>query len=67
MTLFTTGDLAKRLGVPRPRIHYAIERAGILERTRAAGVRLFDRNQIPSIEAAVLAVRTGKGHRTDES
>lgn len=55
--LMTIGELARRLGVARTRLHYAIEKAGIRECGRAGILRLFSADQIPVIEAALTTVR----------
>lgn len=56
--LLTVGDVARRIGVPRARVDYALDKAGIRERARAGILRLFSPDQIPVIEAALLTVRT---------
>lgn len=56
--LLTVGDVAKRFGLPRSRIDYAIEKAGIRERRRAGILRLFSSDQLPVIEAALATVRS---------
>ena len=53
----TTGQLAERLGVPRSRVEYAIQKAGIRERGRAGILRLFSLDQVPVIEAAIGTIR----------
>ena len=55
--LFTLGDVARKLSVPRSRLQYAIEKAGIKERSRAGILRLFSTDQIPVIAAALKTVR----------
>jgi hypothetical protein len=54
----TVGDVARRLGVPRVRVNYAIDKAGIRERGRAGILRLFSLDQLPVIRAALQTVRT---------
>lgn len=56
--LLTVGDVAKKLGLPRSRVDYAIEKAGIRERHRAGILRLFSVDQLPIIEAALATVRS---------
>ena len=56
--LLTTGDIARAIGVPRPRVDYAIEKAGIRERCRAGILRMFGRDQVPVIRAALDQVRS---------
>ena len=56
--LVTLGEIARRMGVRRSRVDYAVEKAGIQERGRAGILRLFSTNQIPVIEAALSTVRT---------
>ena len=56
--LLTVGDIARRIGVPRSRLDYAIDKAGIRERSRAGILRLFSSDQIPVMEAALLGVKT---------
>ena len=56
--LLTVGDVARRLGEPRARVDYAIEKAGIRERTRAGILRMFTTEQLPVIKAALAAVRS---------
>ena len=55
---FTVGDIARRIGVPRARVDYALDKGGIRERGRAGILRLFSIDQIPVIEAALGTVRT---------
>ena len=67
--LLTTGQLARRLGVPRTRLDYALDRAGIRERGRAGIIRLFALEQIPVIRAALDNVRPQsrtKGHAAED-
>ena len=56
--LMTVGDIARRIGIPRARVDYALDKAGIRERTRAGILRLFSLDQLPVIEAALGTVRT---------
>ncbi len=56
--LVTTGEIARTLGIARPRVDYAIEKAGIKERGRAGILRLYSPDQIPVIRAALETVRT---------
>ena len=56
--LVTLGEIARRMGVRRSRVDYAVEKAGIQERGRAGILRLFSASQIPVIEAALSTVRT---------
>lgn len=56
--LLTVGDIARRIGVPRARIDYALDKGGIRERGRAGILRLFALDQIPVIEAALGTVRS---------
>ena len=56
--LLTVGDIARRIGVPRSRLDYAIDKAGIRERSRAGILRLFSSDQIPVMEAALTSVRS---------
>ena len=56
--LLTVGDVARRLGVPRARIDYALDKSGIRERSRAGILRLFGEEQLPVIEAALKTVRS---------
>ena len=56
--LVTLGEIARRMGVRRSRVDYAVEKAGIQERGRAGILRLFSTSQIPVIEAALSTVRT---------
>ena len=58
--LLTLGDVARKLGVPRFRVGYAIEKAGIQERSRAGILRMFSPDQLPVIEAALGTVRQRK-------
>lgn len=57
-TNLTLGDVARQLGVPRNRVTYAIEKAGIRERGRVGILRVFGEDQVPVIDAALKAVRT---------
>ena len=50
--LLTVGDVARQLGLPRARLDYAIDKAGIRERGRAGILRLFSEDQVPVIAAA---------------
>lgn len=56
--MLTVGEIARAVGEPRARVDYAIEKAGIRERRRAGILRLFGRDQVPVIEAALRTVRT---------
>lgn len=56
-SLLTIGDIARRIGVPRSRLDYAVDKAGIRERGRAGILRLFSSDQIPVMEAALTTVR----------
>ncbi len=56
--LLTVGDIARRIGVPRARVDYALDKAGIRERARAGILRLFSPDQLPVIEAALATVRS---------
>lgn len=56
--LLTVGDVARRIGERRSRVEYAIEKAGIRERSRAGILRLFGPDQVPVIEAALKTIRT---------
>jgi len=53
LDLLTVGDIARTIGVPRMRLDYAIAKAGIRERGRTGILRLFSRDQIPAIQAAL--------------
>ncbi len=61
--LLTVGDVARQIGVPRSRLDYAIDKAGIRERSRAGILRLFSSDQIPVMEAALKAVQW-RGRKT---
>ncbi len=63
--LFTIGDIARKLGVPRTRLDYAVDKAGIREKGRVGILRLFSPDQIPVIEAALATVRSRKTQRTE--
>ena len=54
----TIGDIARQLGVPRARLDYAVDKAGIRERGRVGIIRLFSADQVPVIRAALGTVRT---------
>ncbi len=56
--LLTVGDIARRIGVPRAQVDYALDKAGIRERTRAGILRLFSSDQLPVIRAALATVRS---------
>lgn len=56
--LLTLGDVARRLGVPRARLDYALDKAGIHERDRVGILRLYSPDQVPVIQAALTTVRT---------
>ena len=57
-TLHTVGDIARKIGVPRTRLDYAIAKAGIQERCRAGILRLFSTDQIPVLRTALDQVRS---------
>jgi len=59
--MYTTGDIARRLGVSRSAVSYAIDRARIEPVHRAGIVRLFSVDQWPEIVAACHAVNRGHG------
>ena len=59
--LLTLGEIARRIGVPRTRLDYALDKAGIKERGRAGILRLFSVDQVPVIEAALSTVRVRHG------
>ena len=63
--LLTSGEVARRLGVPQARLNYALERSGIQEQHRAGILRLYSQEQVPEIEAALNAVRSRKGTRQE--
>ena len=54
----TLGDVARQLGVPRNRVEYAVEKAGIRERGRVGILRVYGEDQVGVIAAAIAAVRT---------
>ena len=54
----TLGDVARQLGVPRSRVEYAVEKAGIRERGRVGILRVYGEDQVGVIAAAIAAVRT---------
>ena len=56
--MLTTGDIARRLKVPRSVVCYAIDRQDIKPTTRAGIVRLFSSDQWPEIVKAVNSVTT---------
>ncbi len=56
--LLTVGDIARRIGVPRAQIDYALDKGGIRERGRAGILRLFSVDQLPVIQAALATVRS---------
>lgn len=56
LAIYTTGDIAKRLGMSRSSVIYAIDRARIEPVHRAGIVRLFSAGQWPEIVAACRAV-----------
>lgn len=58
--VLTLGDVARRLGVARTRVDYAIAKVGIRERGRAGVLRLFSEDQVPVIEAALSTVRENR-------
>ena len=64
--LMTLGDIARELGVARSRLGYAVEKVGLQERGRAGILRLFSRDQIPAMRAALETVRS-YGHKRNES
>jgi len=57
--LFTAGDAARRLGLSRAVVNYAIDRAQIQPAGRAGLVRLFTPDQWVAIVNAVKATRAG--------
>ena len=64
--LLTVGDIVQQIGVPRSRLDYAIDKAGIRERGRAGILRLFSSDQISVMEAALKAVRSRR-RKTSEA
>ena len=64
--LLTVGEVARKLGVPRARVDYALEKAGIQERGRAGILRLFAPDQVPVIQAALGTVRVRASRSTPE-
>ncbi len=54
---FTTGDVARRLGVPRATVSYALERDRIQPAARAGLVRLFSTEQWPEVVKAVRLIQ----------
>ena len=55
--MMTLGDCARRLGVRRTALQYAVEKMGIQERGRAGILRLFSEDQLPVMKAALGTVR----------
>ena len=49
----TTGDIARESGRPLSQITYALQRLGIVEDGRAGTYRLFRRERLPDLLAAV--------------
>ena len=64
--LLTIGQIARQLRVPRTRLDYAIDKADIRERERAGILRLFARDQIPDMEAALATVQPRGGQDTND-
>lgn len=62
--MLTVGEIARTVGEPRARVDYAIEKAGIRERRRVGILRLFSRDQLPVIEAALRTVRSARSEAT---
>lgn len=58
LDLYTTGDAAKRLNVPRHVVAHAIERDAIEPVARAGIVRLFSAKQWPEIVKAVRVLQS---------
>lgn len=55
--LMTVGEIAREIGASRPRVSYAIEKAGIREKARAGILRLYGPEQVPPIIAALGTIR----------
>ena len=64
--MLTVGDIARKYGVPRARVDYALEKGGIRERGRAGILRLFAPEQLPAIEAALGTVRRSRSDNHTE-
>ena len=64
--MLTVGDVARKLGVPRARVDYALDKAGIRERGRAGILRLFAADQVPVIQAALRTVKVRAQRSTPE-
>lgn len=60
--LLTIGDIARKLGIARTRLKYAIVKARIQEEVRAGILRLFSPDQIPVMEAALATVQARKNN-----
>ena len=58
--MLTTGTIAKKLGVTRAKVSYAIEKGKIEPFMRAGIARLFAVDQLPAIEAALESIGTQK-------
>ena len=55
--LLTIGDIARRFGVARHRLSYAVEKANIGHRGRAGILRLYGEDQVAVMQAALDTVR----------
>ena len=64
--MMTLGECARRLGVQRTALQYAVEKAGIGERGRAGILRLFSEDQLPVMKAALGTVRGRAVARVEE-
>lgn len=63
--LLTLGDAARRIGVQRTRLQYAVEKCGIRERARAGILRLFSEDQLPVMEAALATIKVRTPRATE--
>ena len=54
--LLTLGAIAKEIGEPLHRVKYAVSSYSIEHTQRAGIIRLFDREMIPTIRAAVKRI-----------
>jgi hypothetical protein len=58
----TTGEIARRLGVPAHRIEYIVRTRGIQPCGWAGNARVFDEEGVAAIAAELERVGTAKAH-----
>lgn len=57
-SLKTIGDIAKALGIPKHRVTYAVDKAGVEPVARAGILRLFGDTEVARIQRALEQIRS---------